>query len=260
MASSRSDYARTDPWWPEYLDDVVRYGPLPPGWTVAGDRGRPYYLSPGSSRLDQHPLNDSGGHDVSSIEINEENPTSIRKVIGVKHPPLYLRLKDWIFIRKTGDIPALSALFATLIMYKIISKENKNAQSQIVAVWNEEKEKERQSGPMRLYHPADALLITSFRFESLAARVARRYNRNLILLCPEIKKDLSDWDSIYEDHVDLRSAMRFRHSAGRQEDLPPILMGCLPAYGSAKTGETHWYAIEPRTQPAKQALLRWVGE
>ncbi|KAH7083916.1 hypothetical protein FB567DRAFT_581389 [Paraphoma chrysanthemicola] len=212
-------------WVRRYHEDIKVYGPLPQGWSVSGAVNTCWYKSPaGQNFRTDHPSSREGRAKHPDYVSVTDNRTSFP---GIPQPPIKIPTEHFNWIRCRSPVDALT----------------KALSDQINDITEAEVQKDVDncySSPL-LYHPADRDLLV-FDMEPELASVARRYKRNLIILSPRVE-DENQWDHIWD--TTSKIPILWRWSTGEQDDLKPIVLGCLPDYGKASERKGRWYIIKP---------------
>jgi hypothetical protein len=230
VASATRDY---------YADAILDNGPLPAGYDVVkvAKSDRPRYRAPDGFVRPKHPLEDVESDELVRLAaLSEPQPKLRRNIVGVKYPAITYQSCDFVWKRCADSFNAV--YFALSRTQKL---NNEDFRSKLAVVQNQTNRTRAQ-----LYHPVDRQNTVPFRDEDAASRLARYFGRNLIIACPEISKDGSDWNNIWSTDRTLRPAVVFRYSTGRQEDMIPLFVGCLPKRAEYKSLAGNWFVLIPR--------------
>ncbi|KAG9197183.1 hypothetical protein G6514_002206 [Epicoccum nigrum] len=234
-----------------HADNIQRYGPLPPGFFVQESNGKPQYVNPDTETSSpDHPLKDIGSR--STINFRDEVPRSLRvDVRGVSHPPVAYRAGEWQW--EYYDIPA-RALFEALIRHGAITPSKEKAFKGRADVLS------RETGSWTnepLYHPGDRQSnVQVYHKEHMLAKMCREYQRELIIVAPEVWAEGKGRQLPYSCKPDSRPPVRMRRSVGEAEKWPPIILGIISPWGSQdRTGR--WYVMVPLSERTKVLYKLW---
>ncbi|KAF2864814.1 hypothetical protein BDV95DRAFT_600202 [Massariosphaeria phaeospora] len=241
-----------DPQWKaKYKDEIRQYGPLPAGFIVREapeQKGVPEYGVQPKGNTDfisatEHPLSTPGSITFKAVMTKPD--AELRIDPPVMDPPIIYMPASWKWTYEADCVQAVAQ--------SLINDGVKTTASQVFAAWqsaqnteDKNKDQDKDEEMDTLYHPSDRGVLSVFDQEGQAARLARVFGRGLIIIAPEVKKR-ADWDSVYQYLPSKRPIVRSRWSVGLQEDLRPIIMGCIPTHrfpDNVAQGP-RWYIMTP---------------
>ncbi|KAI4955131.1 hypothetical protein J4E91_000988 [Alternaria rosae] len=225
-------------WYLQYEADSMNHGPIPAGVSVgSGADGTPKYwiTSDGKQRVfSRHPLTPDGRIEWGGLlKLAGEEKGSRADFVGVAHPPMVYKPSEWLC--KTGGSLRATLVSALGISGVITSVNDLGTTENLAAV------KELTSTHHELYHPCDRKKLAIFDKEHDFSCWTRHFKRGLIIVGPELDKNLNNWDAFRQAQPGRRSAVRARYSTGCQEEFRPVVLGCLPT--ARKT--VKWFYLEP---------------
>lgn len=240
----------TDKAFKTHERNIKRYGLLPPGFSVEESDGKPQYVNPDTmARSPDHPLK---GIDIQSTPKfrPERSHMSLRfEVRGVSHPVPYMA-GDWKW--EQYDYPA-QALFVALVRHGMLNKDKEGSfKSRVEAL-------ERDTGSWNkdpLYHPGDQKHTMVYNKERLLAKLCLEYQRELIIISADVKDKGKGRQFPYFCKPEYRSPVRLRRSVGQAEIWPPIVLGCIPPFGT-QDATARWYNMVPTSPRTKGLYDLW---
>jgi hypothetical protein len=227
-----------DPVIEKYYNNVLRYGPLAPGWSV--DRNGRGYVYPANNKTSTlYPLSPEGRS--AGLKLQDDLYVTRKAYRGVSPSPSRMTYKASCWIWNSGREEQV--LWRALLYSKATDEKGRQPTLQDVqaVIRDAQHQHTIQALDNVLYHPLDRDTPV-FAFEDVAAEVACHYKRSLWVICPHLPT-LDKWDAPWSPMSAGRPAMKIRFSVGDQGDYPPIIIGLLPQRNNRNNA--HWYSVEP---------------